>query len=81
MNRGPLMLAVIGGALTLNGCGREDAHSTDSSHSEQGHETPAEKGDGTAGSHAEHERHPGSVHSTIERATGEAPDHTGTRQP
>lgn len=61
-------------AVALAGCGRHDAEPGAKAPRQDAHDVPGNE-------HEEHERHPRSIHSTIERATGEAPDHTGTEKP
>lgn len=71
------------GVLALAGCKRPDAtHPAPApSRGAGSHQSLHDGRDGPVDAHQEHERHPRSIHSTIERATGEAPDHTGNKQP
>ena len=66
--------AAVLSAVALAGCGRHDAEPGAKAPRTDAHDVPAN-------AHEEHEKHPRSIHSTLERATGKAPDHTGTEKP
>ena len=78
-----LWAAAMLGAFALAGCKRPDTadRAPAPSRGAGSHQSLHDGRDGPVDAHQEHERHPRSIHSTLERATGEAPDHTGTEKP